>query len=740
MLALLRDFNILQAVLAGFAAIGFLVVLGTIWSYWAQRRRERRDRIRLAKAQEDGLNLPSSLKPVIDPQMCSGCLSCLNVCPEGDIFGVREGKAVVVEASRCIGHGVCVESCPTNAISLVFGSRERGVEVPRTDEFFETNRPGLHIVGELGGMGLLKNAVKQGLDVARRIHETRVPGRAEKDVAIIGAGPAGIAASIGCRALGLSIRVIDQDTVGGTIYHYPRQKVVTVDYLQLPLHGHISSPTITKEELLEAFDQMLADAEVTVHEKVKALDIKGRDGDFEIVTSAGSFTASKVVLATGRRGSPRKLGVPGEELEKVTYSLTDPDQYRGKRVLVVGGGDSALEAANMLVGAGVETVIAYRGAEIKKGRPANREELEKNIASGKLKALFSTNVTEIERDHVRLDVGGKAARIRNDYVIVCAGGTLPTEFLRKLGIEIEDRRGDPVAERDAVRESRERNIAWMNRVLGALGIVALVAISVGGWNYYTTPRELRGDLPLHELLKPSGFVGHGLGVVATLMMMSNFLYSLRKRRGWFRSLSLPAWMSLHVFFGVFGCALTAYHSAFQSNNLLATATTIGLALVVVTGIVGRYIYSLVPSEDGRLLNLATLKRRQTRLMTQMNVLAMAAQSPGRTQVLAHQATQIIPAKANLFQFFLKAPFNYVRYRRVVSEYRREFTNRKDYLEFRSKFLEQLKVRTQIIFYRSLRSLMAGWRLMHVFLAFFLVVLIGAHIVVSLTLGFGWIFF
>ncbi|MEO0812655.1 MAG: NAD(P)-binding domain-containing protein, partial [Myxococcota bacterium] len=610
----------------------------------------------------------------------------------------------------------------------------------RTDEHFETSRPGLHIVGELGGMGLLKNAVKQGLDVARRIGETLIPSHADKDVAIIGAGPAGIAASIGCRALGLSIRVIDQDTVGGTIYHYPRQKVVTVDYLQLPLHGRINSPTISKEELLEAFDHMLVDAEVTVHEKVKALDIKGRDGAFEVVTSAGSFTAAKVVLATGRRGSPRKLGVPGEDQKKVTYSLIDPEQYRNKRVMVVGGGDSAQEAANMLVAAGIETVLAYRGSGIRRGRATNREELEKNLASGRLKALFQTEVKAIEPHHVVVEVDGKKARLRNDFVIVCAGGTLPTDFLQKLGVEIESRQGDPVVERDAVRDARQRNIDWMNRILGALGILALSTLTVIGWSYYTTPQHARFEAEWHELLKPSGVVGHGIGMLATLMMVSNFLYSLRKRRGWFRTMSLQAWMSLHVFFGVFGCALTAYHSAFQSNNLLATATTIGLALVVVTGIVGRYIYSLVPSEDGQLLNLATLKRRQTRLMTQMNLIAMAAQSPSRTQVLAHQATQIIPAKASLFSFFLKAPLNYVRYRQVIADYRNDFSNRADYLEFRAKFFEQLKVRTQIIFYRNLRALMAGWRVLHVFLACALVVLIGAHIVVSITLGFGWILF
>ncbi|MEM6729924.1 MAG: NAD(P)-binding domain-containing protein [Myxococcota bacterium] len=740
MTSLLREFNILQAVLLGFAVVGVLVIAGTLWSYVAQRRREKRDRIRLAKAEEAGLNLPSSLKPIIDPQLCSGCLSCLNVCPEGEVFGVREGKAIVIEASRCIGHGICVEACPTNAIGLVFGSRERGVEVPQTDENFETNRPGLHIVGELGGMGLLKNAVKQGLDVAQKLAQTLTESPAEKDVAIIGAGPAGIATSIGCRALGMSIRVIDQDTVGGTIYHYPRQKIVTVDYLTLPLRGRIESPTISKEELLEAFDHMLADAEVTVHEQVKALDIKGEDGDFHIVTSAGTFTAAKVVLATGRRGSPRKLGVPGEDQEKVTYSLIDPDQYVGKRVLVVGGGDSALEAANMLADAGVKTTICYRGAEIKRGRPANRDALEHNLRIGKLKCLLSTNVKAIEREHVVLDVDGKKARIENDYVIVCVGGTLPTDFLRKLGIEIEDRRGDAIVERDAVQEKRQRNIDWMNRVLGALGIVAIIALTVAGWNYYTMPREARLDAPMHELLKPSGLIGHGIGVLATLMMISNFLYSLRKRKGWFRSLSLPAWMSLHVFFGVFGCALTAYHSAFQSNNLLATATTIGLALVVVTGIVGRYIYGLVPSENGKMLNLATLKRRQTRLMTEMNMIAMGAQSPSKTQVLAHRATQIIPAKASLFAFFLRAPWNYIKYRAVIADYAHEFSNKKDYKAFKEKFLAQLKVRTQIIFYRSLRSLMAGWRIFHVFLAFILVVLIGAHIVVSLALGFGWIFF
>lgn len=737
----LLQVNVIEAILLGFAGFAVLIVLGAFRSSWLRRRREKRDAWRVDVAREAGLHLPTSLKPIIDPQLCSGCLACLDVCPEGEIFGVAEGKAIVVEASRCIGHGVCATTCPTGAIELVFGSVEKPVEVPQTDPNFETSRPGLHIVGELGGMGLLRNAIKQGLDVAKHLSETlSADSEIEKDVAIIGAGPAGIATSVACRALGMSIRVIDQDVVGGTIAHYPRQKVVTVDRLALPLYGELSSGTVSKEELLEAFSAMLTEAEVTVHERVRALDIRGCDGDFEIVTSGGTFRARKVVLATGRRGAPRKLDVPGEELDKVTYELIDPAQYENSRVLVVGGGDSALEAASMLAKAGVQTVLSYRGNSFKRGRLANRQEVDRLQARGQLEVLLESEVTSIEAHHVRLEVSGRRAKIGNDFVIVCIGGSLPTQWLKDLGVGLEQRTGDPVAAKEAVRESRNRNVALLAAGLTLLGIAATAGLTYLGWNYYLLPRSARIDAELHEMLRPSGIVGHGIGLLATAMLVSNFMYSLRKRRGWFRALSLRSWMTLHVFFGLFGCGLTAYHSAFQSNNILATATSISLALVVVTGVVGRYIYGLVPAEDGKAIDLESLKKRQTRLLTELNLMASDSPAPRRTEVIAKQATEFVPASGSLFQLFLRAPFNFLKSRQMVASYRRDFANRGDYERFRAAFLEQMKVRTQLVFYRSLRRLMSVWRFVHILLAALLVVFIGAHIVVSLTLGFGWILF
>jgi NAD-dependent dihydropyrimidine dehydrogenase PreA subunit len=231
--------SVLELALIAMAACLGIVLLWTIWGVYRQRRREISDAQRLQDSIEAGLNLPTSLHPIIDPDLCSGCLSCLDVCPEGDLFGVRDGKAVMIEAARCIGHGVCVDACPTGAISLVFGSEQRGVDLPETDPFFETARPGVHVIGELGGMGLIKNALKQGLDVARVLAE-RMDGRgtAEKDIAIIGAGPAGVATAIGCRAIGLSFRIIDQNTVGGTIASFHRQKLVMTEPVKLPLYGY----------------------------------------------------------------------------------------------------------------------------------------------------------------------------------------------------------------------------------------------------------------------------------------------------------------------------------------------------------------------------------------------------------------------------------------------------------------------------------------------------------------------
>ena len=720
-----------------------VVLGGTVFSYIRHKRREASDAKRLAENKAAGLNHPTSIYPIIDPDICSGCLSCLNVCPEGDLFGVKNSKAILVEPSKCIGHGICVDACPTGAIKLVFGTKERGVDLPETDEHFETARPGLHIVGELGGIGLIKNALKQGLELAKYLKESLdTSGPAEKDVAIIGAGPAGIATALGCRAMGLSFRVIDQGSLGGAVAAYPRQKLVMMEPVKLPLYGTFGKPTVVKEELIEAFKRVCKKGKIQVHERVRALDVRGEDGNFTVVTDSGAFGARKVILAIGRRGSPRKLGVEGEESAKVTYSLTDPEQYSGKRVLVVGGGDSAIEAACMLAEEGdIDVSLSYRKGSFQRCRQKNRERILKLAKDGELELIMNSQVKEIRDHEVILSAEQGTQRIPNDYVIICAGGTLPTDFLKSLGINVKRYHAEAPAEKKSNEEEEEAFLQkYLTPLLYSACVLMCVALSIYGWDYYPLEKVDRIRSDLHQGLRPSGFWGHGVGVLAGLFMLSNFCYTARKRLGWFRFFPLSTWMSLHVFFGLGSCVLTAYHSAFQSNNFVATATTIGMFVVVTTGLIGRYLFSLLPTSEGKLQDLRGLKERQTRLETQMHLLAVSSADPRKTQAFAEQAASVIPAKGNLLQMFLNMPQNYLKFRKRADAFSKYFDDRAQYQRFRKAYFAQLKTRLQIIFYASLRRTMTIWRLFHVSLACMLVVLVGIHIGVSLYLGFGWVLF
>ena len=205
----------------------------------------------------------TSLHPVIDPDVCIGSGSCISACPEGKILGLVDGVATLVNASKCIGHGKCAAECPVSAIKLVFGSAERGVELPEVDEFFETSRPGVHIVGELAGMGLIKNALIQGLQVAARFKQTIDAARAPPTGSTSSSsapGPAGIATAVGCRAAGLSYALLEQDTVGGTVAHYPRQKLVMTETVDLPFYGKFGRKLIRKEDLVTSFQGVMAKA------------------------------------------------------------------------------------------------------------------------------------------------------------------------------------------------------------------------------------------------------------------------------------------------------------------------------------------------------------------------------------------------------------------------------------------------------------------------------------------------
>jgi thioredoxin reductase/Pyruvate/2-oxoacid:ferredoxin oxidoreductase delta subunit len=419
-------------------------VLG--WHLWSRRRVHRRAVRARDAARSAGLTEPASLHPVIEPSRCLGCGACVTACPEGDVLGLVHGRAELVNPTHCIGHGACETACPFDAITLVLGTARRGVEIPRVGPDFETRVPGVYVAGELGGMGLIRNAVEQGRQVIDSVRRRRVArSRDALDVLIIGAGPAGLSASLAAKQHGLRAVTIEQETLGGTVAHYPRGKLVMTRPWELPLHGKVSLRETTKEELLSLWEEVVGGSGIDVRYQETAEAVASAGGVFEVKTSRGVHRARSLVLAIGRRGTPAKLGVPGEDAPHVVYRLEDPEQYRRQRVLVVGGGDSALEAALAVADAGAASVaICYRGEAFTRAKPANRARLEAALRERRAEAHLGARVSEIRRDAVTLEAGGCERVVSADAVIVCVGGVLPTVFLQSIGIELETLHGAPL--------------------------------------------------------------------------------------------------------------------------------------------------------------------------------------------------------------------------------------------------------------------------------------------------------
>ncbi len=440
----------MEVIIENYLGYGLSIIIVLLVIYYYVKSNEKKSKKvsqKIAKAKQFGFHEPVSLHPVVNPEICIGSGACIAACPEHDILGIVNGKGTTINASRCVGHGACFHACPVQAISLCIGTEKRGVELPHISKEFETTLPGLFIAGELGGMGLIKNAVEQGKQSIHYLTQKLVPSSNGKyDVIIVGAGPAGISASLEAKKRGLNFLTLEQETLGGTVSTFPRQKVVMTNPMDLPLFGKIKLYETSKRELLDLWNKVLSDNHIKIKEEERVESIHKNDSCFEVKTSKGVYKCKSVLLAIGRRGSPRKLGVPGESKEKVAYRLIEPELIKQKKVLVVGGGDSAIESAMLLADEGNQVTLSYRGDSFNRLKPKNLEIINKAAAQNKVKIIYNSSVKGILDEKVILIINrdNEENTIDNDLVYIFAGGVLPTKFLENIGILITKKFGDAI--------------------------------------------------------------------------------------------------------------------------------------------------------------------------------------------------------------------------------------------------------------------------------------------------------
>lgn len=422
------------------------LICGVIILFYLRKKKKASNVVvkKVEIAKKEGLHEPISLHPYIDHNVCIGSGACIKTCPEKDILGIVDGIATVINASNCVGHGACFHACPVEAISLRIGTEKRGVDLPQVNQNFETNMKGIYIAGELGGMGLIKNSAEQGQQAIDSIVKSKkINKEGALDIIIVGAGPAGISASLAAKKNKLNAITLEQDSLGGTVFTFPRAKVVMTSPMNLPLHGKVKLYNTSKNELLQLWKKVINEHNLEIVENTKVENITPLKNDtFKITTNTGTeYTASNVVLAIGRRGSPRKLGVPGEDSQKVAYRLLEPELIQNKKVMVVGGGDSAIESALLLKDEN-EVILSYRKDKFSRLKPKNKENILKAEQDGSITIIFDSNLAAINETNVLLKLQDETTKkIDNDLVYIFAGGELPTPFLEKAGVKISKRFG-----------------------------------------------------------------------------------------------------------------------------------------------------------------------------------------------------------------------------------------------------------------------------------------------------------
>jgi dihydropyrimidine dehydrogenase (NAD+) subunit PreT len=738
--------------------VALTLVLGLLLFLHLKRRQELRSFERTHRerldAKDRGSHKARLHYPDIDLSKCVGCGACVRACPEEGVLDLLHGQAVVVHGARCVGHGRCAEACPTAAIALTFADLSERRDLPALDSGLEAvGMPGLFIAGELSGFALVGTAITQGVAAADAIamslsdeHEDEYQTKAssapvDHDLLIVGSGPAGISCSLRAKELGLNFGVIEQaDQIGGTVAGYPRRKMVMTQPVHMPLHGKLPKLQYQKEELVELWEDLVEEHQLPVQTGVRLTGLtRADDGTFAVETSAGLMHAKRVCLALGRRGTPRKLGIPGEDRTKVAYSLIDAESYKGRRIVVVGGGDSAIEAAVALSEQdGNEVTLTYRKKGFFRLKAKNDARINEAIKSGKVRVLLKSELTEIHDDSVSVrqetDTGHEEFEIPNDEVFIFAGGVMPFPLLEQAGVSFdpEDR---PAVETTA-KGGRALMIAGVMFLFSALGMGVWAFMNRA---YYSQPAELRPALEAHEWLRPSGALGLTFGVLAITMFAWNLTYLVRRseRFGRFLPGSLTLWMHTHVFTGLFSLLCVLIHAGFTFRNVVGGHALIALFIVITTGLMGRYLYAFVPhAANGKELDLEGLRQRLTSLTGEWDRC-----SPGFGQTVHQRIDKLVDEgrwRGTLLTRIQRIITSQIKLRstlhKIKADARAEDIGREEVRDVLALARVAHRLTMQITHYEEIRAVLSTWRYIHRWLALLMVVFSVIHIVTAVRYG------
>ncbi len=739
--------------------LGLATALTVVATRRASGNRLRHTLAERDKARATGSHRARLQHPHIDLSRCIGCGTCVAACPEEGVLELVHGQAVVVHGARCVGHGRCAAECPVGAIALTLGdvSDRRDLPVLRGNRE-SPHVPGLFLAGEVTGYALVRTAITHGVAAAdeaalrarlgaapsiRRRTQAQSGGGvavaelAEEtpviDLVIVGAGPAGIACSLRAKELGLAFTTLEQDELGGTVAKYPRRKLVMTQPVDLPLVGRLSRTSYSKEELIELWQRVSAEFELPINHGEQFTRVEQLEGGtLRVHTQRGHIDARSVVLALGRRGTPRRLGVPGEDLPKVAYSLLDAHSYQGRRILVVGGGDSAVEAALGLAEQPGNTVaISYRKDAFFRLKSRNETRVAEALGNGSLVSLFGSEVLGIGPDSVALRLrDGTTQSIENDEVFVFAGGTPPTEVLEASGISL-----DP-SQREEQPLLVEQGTGLVPALCVALGLaVAVLVWVVAHADYYRASMLDRPHHPDHAWLGPSGTVGLACGFGGAALVLVNLSYLARRspRIKWIPG-SLRVWMTSHVVTGIGALLLVLVHGAMAPRSTVGGHAAWVMAFLVLTGAIGRYLYSFVPrAANGRELELSEVRSQLTALSAEWD-----RGRGGFAEALRAEVDQVITEERWNGTFRARIAALVTSQRAANKRITALRASAKaegiagDHIERMTELARRAqRMALMASHYEDLRAILASWRWFHRWAALFMVLITAWHVYLAL---------